>query len=150
MASGPSLHANRWGKRWKQWQISSFWALKITADGDCSHEIRRQLLLGRKATINSLLKSKDITFPTQVCLVKAMIFQVVMYRYESWTTKKAEHWWLMFLNCGVGEDSWESPLDSKKIKPAHLKRNQSWIFFGRTDTEAEAPILWPPDAKNWR
>ena len=129
-----------------------FLGSKITIDGNCSHEIKRRLLLERKAMTNldSILKSRDITLPTKVCLVKAMVFPVVMYGYESWTIKKAEHWRLMFLNCGVGEDSWESPLDSKEIKPVHLKRNQSWIFIGRTDAEAEAPILWPPDAKNWR
>ena len=80
---------------------------KITADGDCSHEIKRHLLLGRKAITNldSILKSRDITLPTKVCLVKAMVFPVVMYGCESWTMKKAKH--LMLLNCGVGEDSWE-------------------------------------------
>ena len=77
---------------------------KITADGDCSHEIKRHLLLGRKARINldSILKSRDITLPTKVRLVKAVVFPVVMYGCESWTIKKAE---LMFLNCGAGEDS---------------------------------------------
>ena len=70
-----------------------FLGSKITADGDCSHEIKRHLLLGRKATINldSILKSRDITLPTKVCLVKAMVFPVVMYECESWTIKKAEH-----------------------------------------------------------
>ena len=78
---------------------------KITADGDCSHEIKRHLLLGRKTMINldSILKSR--TLPTKVCLVKAMVFPVVMYECESWTIKKAEHQELMLLNCGVGEDS---------------------------------------------
>ena len=81
---------------------------KITADGDCSHEIKRYLLLGRKAMINldSLLKSRDITLPTKLCLVKAMVFPVVMYGCESWTIKKAERLRIeAFLNCGVGEDS---------------------------------------------
>ena len=78
---------------------------KITADGDCSHEIKRRLLLGRKVMTNldSILKS--ITLPTKVCLVKAMVFPVVMYGCESWTVKKAECQKLMLLNCGVGEDS---------------------------------------------
>ena len=77
---------------------------KITADGDCSHEIKRRLLLGRKAMTNldSILKSRDITLPTKVCLVKAVVFPVVMYGCESWTIRKTE---LMLLNCGVGEDS---------------------------------------------
>ena len=80
---------------------------KITADGDFSHEIKRRLLLGRKVMTNldSILKSRDITFPTKVCLVKAMVFPVVMYGYESWTVKKAEHRKIDVLNCGVGEDS---------------------------------------------
>ena len=84
-----------------------FWGSKITADGDCSHEIKRRLLLGRKVITNldSILKSRDITLLTKVCLVKAMFFAVVMYGYESWTIKKAEHQRLMLLNCGVGEDS---------------------------------------------
>ena len=80
---------------------------KITADGDCSHEIKRHLLLGRKVMTNldSILKSRDITLPTKVCLVKAMVLAVVMYGCESWTVKKAECPKLMLLNCGVGEDS---------------------------------------------
>ena len=80
---------------------------KITADGDCSHEIKRGLLLGRKVMtkLDSIFKSRDITLPTKVCLVKAMVFPVVMYGCESWTVKKAEPEELMLLNCGVGEDS---------------------------------------------
>ena len=80
---------------------------KITADGDCSHEIKRRLLLGRKVMTNldSMFKSRDITLPTKVRLVEAMVFPVVMYRCESWTVKKAEAEELMFLNCGAGEDS---------------------------------------------
>ena len=81
-----------------------FWGSKITADGDCSHEIKRHLLLRRKAMTNldNILKSRDITLPTKVHLVKALVFPVVMYGCESWTLKKAE---LMLLNCGFGEDS---------------------------------------------
>ena len=80
------------GKQWKPWQILFSWASKITADGDCSHEIKRHLLLGRKSTANlgSILKSRDITLPAKVHLVKAMVFPVVMYGCESWTIKKAE------------------------------------------------------------
>ena len=80
---------------------------KITADGDCSHEIKRHLLFGRKVMTNldSILKSRDITLPTKVCLVKAMVFPVVMYGCESWTVKKAECRSLMLLNCGAGEYS---------------------------------------------
>ena len=84
-----------------------FWGSKITADGDCSHEIKRHLLLRRKVMTNldSILKSRDIPLPTKVRLVKAMVFPVVMYGFESWTVKKAEHRSMMFPNCGVGEDS---------------------------------------------
>ena len=83
-----------------------FGGSKITADGNCSHEIKRHLLLGRKAMTNldSILKSRDITLPRKVRLVKAMVYPVVTYGCESWTIKKAEHQRLMLLNCGVGED----------------------------------------------
>ena len=94
---------------------------KIAANGDCTHEIKRCLLLGKKAMTNldSILKSKDITLPTKVCLLKAMNFPVVMYGCESWTMKKvsAKEW--MLLNCGVGEDSWESlGLQGDPISPS--------------------------------
>ena len=88
-----------------------FLSFKITADGDCSHEIKQHLLLGRKAMANldSILKSRDITWPTKVPIVKVMVFPVIMYGCESWTIKKAEHQRiLILLNCGLGEDSWES------------------------------------------
>ena len=86
--------SNRWGKKWKQWQILFFSGSEITVNSDWSHEIKRCLLLGRKAMTNldSILKSRDITLPTKVCMVKAMVFPVVMYRCESWTIKKAELW----------------------------------------------------------
>ena len=98
--------ANRWGN---SETVTDFIYLdsKITADGDYSHEIKRRLLLGRKGmtNLNSILKSRDITLPTKVCLVKAIVFLVVMYGCESWTIKKAECQRKMLLNCGVGEDS---------------------------------------------
>ena len=80
------------GKQWKQWQTLFLGGSKITADGDCSHEIKRCLLLGRKfmTNLDSIFKSRDITLPTKVCLVKAMVFPVIMYGCESWTVKKAE------------------------------------------------------------
>ena len=111
-----------------------FWGSKITADGDCSHEIKRHLLLGRKVMTNldSIFKSRDITLPTKVRLVKAMVFPVVMYGCESWTVKKAEHRRI------------HAPLDCKEIQPVHSEGDQPWDFFGRTDVEAETPILWPP------
>ena len=82
------------GNQWKQWETFIFWGSKITADGDCSHEIKRRLLLGRKAMTNldSTLQSRDFTLPTKVCLVKAMVFPVVIYGCKSWTIMKVEHW----------------------------------------------------------
>ena len=93
MASGPITSWQIDGETVETVADFIFWDSKITADGDCSHEIKRRLLLGRKVITNldSILKSRDITLPTKVCLVKAMIFSVVMYGYESWTIKKAEH-----------------------------------------------------------
>ena len=139
------------GNRWERVETVSdliFLGSKITADGDCSPEINRCLLLWRKVMTNldSILKSRDITLLTTVHLVKGMVFPVVTYGCESWTIKKAECWRIDALNCGIGGDSWES-LDCKDIQPVHPKGNQSWIFIGRTDTEAEALILWLPDAK---
>ena len=108
------------------------------------------LTLGRKAMTNldSILKRRDITLQTKVHLVKTMVFLVVMYGCESGTIKKSwapKNWcfWTVVL-----EKTLESPLDCKEIKPVYPKGNQSWIFIGRTDAEAEAPILWPPDVKN--
>ena len=125
---------------------------KITADGDCSHEIKRYLLLGKKfiTNLNSILKSRGITLLTKVHRVKAMDFPVVMYRCESWTIKKAECQRIeaFELQLVVLEKTLESPLDCKEIQPVHPKGDQSWVFIGRTDVEAETPILWPPDAKN--
>ena len=126
-----------------------FLGSKITTDGDCSHEIQRRLLLGRKAMTNldSILKSRDITLPTKVHLVKAMVFPVVMDGCERWTIKKAEHQRIDAFWTVVLEKTLESPLDCKDIKPVNPKGNQSWIFIGRTDVETDAPILWPSDTK---
>ena len=109
---------------------------QITADGDSSHEIKRCLLLGRKAVthLDSILKSRDITLLTKVCIVKAMVFPVVMYGCESWTVKKVEHEIIV-------EKTLEGPLDCKEIQLVHPKGNQSLVFIGRTDVEAETPIF---------
>ena len=127
-----------------------FLSCKITANGVCSHEIKRCLLLGRKAMTNldSILKSRDITLPTKFCLVKTMVFPVVIYGCENWTIKlTAEE--LMLKNWTVVlEKTLESPLDCKEIQPVHHKGNQSFIFIWWTDADAEAPILWSPDVKN--
>ena len=126
-----------------------FLASKITEDGDCSREIRRHLLLGRKAMTNldTILKSRDITLPTKVHLVKAVAFSVVrmweLDAKESWAPKNWCFWAVVL------EKTLESSLDCKEIQPVHPKRNQPSIFIGRTDAEVEAPILWPPDVKNW-
>ena len=122
---------------------------KITADGDCSHEIKRRLLLGRKVMTNldNMLKSRDITLPTKVRLVKAMVFPLVMYGCESWTVKKAERRRIDAFEL-VLEKTLESPLDCKEIQPVHSKGDQSWMFFGRNDAKAETPVLWPPHAKS--
>ena len=118
-----------------------FGGSRITADGECSHEIKRCLLLGRKAmaNIDSILKSRDIPLPTKVHLVKAMVFPVVMQGRDSWTVKKAECRRFDAFELWCWRKTLESPLDCKEIQPVHPKGDQSWVFFGRTDAEAETP-----------
>ena len=113
-------------------------------------KFKRCFFLGRKAMTNldSILKSRDITLLTKACLVKAIVFPVVMYGCESCTVKKAKRWRIDAFQLCL-EKTLESPLNSKGIKSVNPKGNQSWIFIGRTDAEAEAPVLWPPDVKNW-
>ena len=108
------------------------------------------MLLGRKAMTNldSILKNRDITLPTKVRIVEAMVFTEDMYGCESWTIKKVECWRINAFQL-VLDQTHESPLDYMEIQPINPKGNQSWIFIGRTDAEAETPILWPPDAKSW-
>ena len=122
---------------------------KITVDGDCSHEIKRCLLLGRKfmTNLDSILKSRDITLPTKVRLVKAMVFPVVMYGCESWTLNKAERRRINAFELWCCRRL-ESPLDCKEIQPVHPKVDQSWVFTGWTNVKADTPILWPPDGKS--
>ena len=134
------------GKQWKRWQTLFFQAPKLY--GDYSHEVQRCLLLGRKVMTNldSILKSRDNPLPAKVHLVKAMVFPVWMWELdykESWALKNWCFWTVVL------EKTLESPLDSKVTHPVHPKGNQSWIFIGKTDAEAETPILWPRDAKNW-
>ena len=142
MASGPITSWEIDGETVEALSDFIFWGSKITADGDCSHEIKLSLLLRRKVMTNldSIFKSRDITLPTKVCLVKAMIFPVVMYGCEGWTINKAEHqtidafelWcWRKLL----------SPLDGKESQTIHSKGDQSWVFFGRIDAKAETPIF---------
>ena len=155
MASGPITSWKIDGKQLKQRETTlrcwGWGASKIIADGYCSHEIKRSLLLGRKVMTNldNILKSRDITLLTKVHLIKAMVFPVVMYGCESQTIKKAECQRIYAVQTVVLEKTLESPLNCKEIQPVHPKGDQSWVFIGRTDVEAETPILWPPDAKNW-
>ena len=152
MASSPLTSWQIEGEKVEAVTHFLFVGSKITVNGDCSHEIKRHLLLGRKSMTNldSVLKSRDITLPTKVHVVKAMVFPVVMYGCESWTSHKEgsvlKNWcfWAMVL-----EKNLESPLDYKEIQPVHPKGNQPWIFIGRTDDGAEAPIRGPLDVKSW-
>ena len=130
----------------------SFLGSKTTVDSDYSHETKRRLLPGRKAMTNldSILKSRDITLLTQACIIKAMVFPVVFV--WMWVLDNKEGWVLKnwCFRTVVLEKTIESPLDSKEIKPINPKGNQSWIFTGRTDTEAATPILWLPDVNSQR
>ena len=138
------------GKQWKQCQTILVGST-ITADGDCSPEIKRCLLLGRKVMTNldSILKSRVITLPTSVHLVKAMcIFSVHVCMWEldceeSWVPKNWCFW------TAVMEKTLESPLDCVEIQPVHSKGDQSWLFIGRIDAKAETPILWAAHANSW-
>ena len=143
---------NRWGTM----EAVTYFILggsKITADADCSHEIKRHLLIRRKAmtNLNNILKSRDITSLAKVHIVKAMVFPVVMCGWlwmweldhkEGWAPKNWCFWTVL-------EKTLESPLDCKEIKLVNPKGNQPWIFTGRTDVEAEGSIFWPPDEKSW-
>ena len=125
-----------------------FWGSKITVDGDCSHEIKRRLLLGRKAMtkLYSILKTAGITLPKKIHLVKdyssAHVWMWELDYKESWVPKNWCFWTVVL------EKTLENPLDNKEIR-VHTRGNQSWIFIGSTDAKAETPIVWPPDAKNW-
>ena len=137
----------------KQWKVSDFifGGSKITADGDCSHEIKRRLLLGKKVMTNldSILKSRDIILPTKVRLVKAMVFAVIMYGCESWTIKKAEHQRINAFELWCWRKLLRIPWrDCEGIQPVHSKGDQPWDFFGRNDAKAETPVLQPPHAKS--
>ena len=127
-----------------------FLGFKITADGYWNHDVKTHLLLGRKAMTNleSIFKGKDITLPTKVCIVKAIVFPIVTCGCESWTIKKAEHQKIDAFELWCWRRL-KSPLDCKEIQSVNPKGNQPWIFIGRTDAEAENPILWPPDVNNW-
>ena len=129
-------------KRCKQWQ-TIFLGSKITVDGDCSHEIKGHLLLGRKAmtTLEGILKSRDTTLPTIVGFSSSHVRVWELDHKEGWALKNWCFWTVIL------EKSLESPLDCKEIKPVNPEGNQSWLFIARTD--AEAPIIWLPDVKSW-
>ena len=127
-----------------------FLGSKITEGGDHSLESKRLLLFRRKTMTNldSVLKSRDITLPTKVHLVKAMVFPVVMYGCENWTVKKAECRRIDVFELWCWRRLLRVPLDCKEIQPVHSEGDQSWDFFGRNDAKAEAPVLWPPHVKS--
>ena len=151
MASGPITSWQIDGVTMETVKAFIFLGSKITADGDCNHEIKRCLLLGRKvmANLGSILKSRDITLPTEIQLVKTLVFPVVMYGCESWTVKKAEHWRIDALELWCWRRLLRVPWTSRRSNQSHPNRNQFWLFIGRIDAEAETPIFWPPDAYNW-
>ena len=138
------------GKQWKHWQTLFWGSSKITADGDCSHEIKRCLLLGRKVMTNldSVLKQRHY-FANKGPSSQGYGFSsthVWMWKLDSKESWVLKHWcfWTVVL-----EKTLESPLDCEEVKPIHPKGDQSWAFIERTDVEAETPIFWPPDVKNW-
>ena len=150
MASGPITSLQIDGVTAETVADFIFWGSKITEDGDCSHKIKRCLLLGSKVLTNldSIFKSRDVTLPTKVCPVKAIVFLVVMYGCESWTVKKAERRRIDAFELWVLEKTLESLLDCKEIQPVHSEGDQPWDFFGRNDAKAETPVLWPPHEKS--
>ena len=151
MASGPITWWQIDGETMETVRDFILGGSKITADGACSHESKRCLLLGRKVmtNIDSILKSKSITLPTKVHLVKAVVSPVVMYGCESWTIRKAECRRTDAFELWCWRRPLESPLDCKEIQPVHSEGDQPWDFFGRNDAKAETPVLWWPHAKSW-
>ena len=151
MASGPITSWEIDGETVETVSEFIFLGSKIIADGDCSHEIKRCLLLERKVMTNLdiIFKSRDITLPTKVRLVKAMVFPVVMYGCESWTEKKAECWRIDAFELWCWRRLLRVPWKCKEIQPVHPKGDQSWVFIGTTDAKAETPVLWPPHVKSW-
>ena len=150
MASGPITSWEIDGETVETVSDFIFLGSKITADGDCSHEIKRRLLLGRKVMTNldSIFKSRDITLPTKVHLVKAMAFPVVMYGCENWTVKKTERQRMDAFELWCWRRLLRVPRICKEIQPVHSTGDQFWVFIGRTNAKAETPILWPPRVKS--
>ena len=148
MSSGPIISWQIKGKKVEAVTNFLFLGSKITVDGDCRHEIKGHLLLGRKATTNldSILKSRDITLPTKV-RIKAMVFPVVLYGCESWAIKKAEHRRIDAFDLWFWRRLLRVPW-MQGDPTSYSKRDKSWVFIGRTDAKAETPILWPLHAKS--
>ena len=146
MASGPIYFmANRWGNSGSLY----FGGSKITADGDCSHEIKRPLLLGRKVLTNldSMLQSRDITLPTKVHLIKAMVFPVVMYGCESWTIKKAEHQRIDAFELWCWRRLLRVPWTARRSNQSILKEISPECSLEGLMLKLKLPILWPPAVK---
>ena len=137
----------------KQWKLSDFifGGCKITADGDCSHEIKRCLLFGRKvmSNLDSILKSRDITLPTKVHLVKAMIFPVVMYGCESWTVKKAERQKIDAFELWYWRRLLRVPWTARRSNQSILKEISAGCSLEGLMLKPKLPILWPPHVKSW-
>ena len=138
------------GKQWKQCQTFILGGSKITADGDCSHEIKRCLLLGRKVMTNldSIFKSRDITLPTKVHLVKAMVFPVVMYGCESWTVKKAEHWRIDAFDLWWWRRLLRVPWTARRSNQSILKEMSPGCSLEGLMLKLNSNT-WPPDVKSW-
>ena len=134
----------------KQWQTLVFWP-PITVDGYCSHEIKRHLLLGRKVMTNldSIFKSRDITLPAKVCLVKAMVFPVVIYGCESWTIKKAECWRIDAFELWCRRRLLRVPWIARRSNQSILKEMSPGCSLEGLMLKLKLPILWPPDVKSW-
>ena len=145
MASGP---ITSWQIDGESMETVTNFNFYLSADGECSHEIKRHLLLGRRTMTNldSILKSWDITLPTKACVANYGFYSSHVWMWDlnhkqGWALKNGCFWTVVL------EKTLESPLDCKDIQPVHPKGDQSWVFIGQTDAEAETPILWPPDAK---
>ena len=141
------------GKQWKQWDFI-FWVSKVTVYGDCSHEIRRFLVLGRKAMtyLDSILKNRDITLPTNVCLVKAMIFPVIMYGCEGWTIKKAEHWGIDAFELWCWRRLLRVPQTARRSSQSILRKSvpnihwKDWCWSCNSNTLA----IWCEELIHWK
>ena len=138
------------GEQWQQWKTLFWGAPKSLQMVTAAMKLKDACSFEEKLDKpRQHIKKQRHYFAIKVCVVKAMVFSVVMCRCEIWTIKKAEHWRIDAFELWCWRRLFESPLDSTEIKPVNPKGNQSWIFTGRTDAEAEVPKLWPPDAKTW-